>query len=455
MKKTTISICFLSLLGLSLLFKTEALHYDAFRYWNYGDLLARNNFNIYELDGYRGYVFPAFLAICQWVGGFPAWRLLYALLITVFIERCYYISGKDNSYTKADFLKVGVFASLLFILFKGTITYPLSDLFALICMVLALSFIHRLYLMEDSQYSSAVRYYTYFFVYSVLCGLFSYAAYNVRPIYLFSAIFVLVLYVIDRFRNQHERRRKLIPMYTGAYGVGACASALPQLLMNIKNNGLFTAFVQNEGLMLRQMFWGLQLQRYDTYLYYTTDQSHLTAKVEFIDTTGRELLHMYGLETFHTWGEYIKLFFRHPIDMICIYIRHFVNYLFPCWPEMYIENLHKSKVGWGVLGFTILFCAVLSMLNGLSYNRRAFLYYTCICLPSLFIIPGAVEYRFSIGIYVSCLALLCFNTDWTALINYVKERKLKLSILYVVLLALVLSIWSSMLSNEAVTVLMM
>ena len=233
--------------------------------------------------------------------------------------------------------------------------------------------------------------------------------------------------------------------------LGILAAGIPQVVMNYKNLGSFSIGVPTNGLMLQQMFWGLKYQRYETYIPRVTDTVHPDPQVFFTDAAGVKILEEMNLDSFSTWGDFFRLFIHHPIDVIAIYIRHCVNFIFPCWPETYVRNLNSSKWLLGVIGFSTLFISVLSMALNSCRSWKTLGWLTPVLIPSILIIPGAVEYRFSIGIYFYFIMNLCFNVDWKGFILKIKENWWKILLVYIVLLGLCFAIWSSMLSSEAIT----
>lgn len=177
--------------------------------------------------------------------------------------------------------------------------------------------------------------------------------------------------------------------------LGILAAGIPQVVMNYKNLGSFSIGVPTNGLMLQQMFWGIKYQRYDTYIPRGTDTVHPDLQVFFTDAAGVKILQ-----------------------------------------EM---NLNSSKWLLGVIGFSTLFISVLSMALNSCRSWKMLGWLTPVLIPSILIIPGAVEYRFSIGIYFYFIMNLCFNIDWKGFV------------LKIIILGLCFAIWSSMLSGEAIT----
>ena len=100
--------------------------------------------------------------------------------------------------------------------------------------------------------------------------------------------------------------------------------------MNYKNLGSLSIGVPTNGLMLQQMLWGIKYQRYDTYMPRITDAAHPNPQIYFTDAAGLKILEEMNLDSFSTWGDFFRLFIHHPIDVAAIYIRHFINFIFPC-----------------------------------------------------------------------------------------------------------------------------
>lgn len=171
----------------------------------------------------------------------------------------------------------------------------------------------------------------------------------------------------------------------------------------------------------------------------------------FNDAAGIKLLNEAGISEFTSWGEFIGVFLKHPIDVILMYFRHFINYLLPCFPEIYVENLNSAKWGWGILCVTILFITGFVILNKCIKKPENILSFIPVITPGIFIIPGAVEYRFSLPIYFFALCLLCFNTDGAKVKEVFLASKWRTLFIYLLTGLMCFSIWSQMLASESVT----
>ena len=282
-----------------------------------------------------------------------------------------------------------------------------------------------------------------------MIGFFLYVAYNIRTIYVFS---IVALYILVIAYNFYSSKQTVFKSFLDLIGMlfGIQIAGIPQGIINYFQSGKYGLSVPTNGLMLQQMYWGLQYQRYDTYINYLNDLSHPLPQVYFMDPVGNRILEAMKVDSFSSWNEYFNIFIHYPIDVLEIYLRHFVNFLFPCWPKLYIENLNSSKWLLGVVGLSIIFLGVLCMVFKCIQSNKALFLMVPIVIPSIMIISGAVEYRFSLGIYFYVIINLCFNTDWHLLKQKFLYNKWIISFIYIIFLVLVFGIWSSMLVSETV-----
>ena len=427
--------CYFYFVLIEMMFRSIPWMYDVADYWLRGCTLSNGGFKLNSIDGFRGYLYPFFLAIVNSIGGRLAWYIVNPAIMSVILLSL--LKGLNVEYKndKEFNIKVIVMVVMVGILFAGTIAFPLSDFMALACVCAALLFLNKWMTEKGGK----------IFLYSTLAGIFSYFAYNIRTIYLFSLIGLVVIYIALSLRN----KRKLLSII--GFGIGCFVAGIPQIIMNYLNLGKLSIKVPTNGLMLQQMFWGIQYQRYDTYIVGTSDLIHPTPKCFFADPSGMLILNKLGLSSFSTWGDYIKLFIHYPFDVIAIYVRHLVNFIFPCWPQVYVQNLDSLKWPFGILGVSILFLGVYLIISR-SYKNAKYLWLLIpVFVPSLLIIPGAVEYRFSLGIYFYILFNICFNTDWKEFKKSIKKDKVKVIVTYLVVLMFCIAVWSSMLAMEATT----
>jgi len=434
--------CFAIILVAEILLKDSPWLYDAAAYWYRGDVLKNTMFDLTSIDAFRGYCFPLYLGLinCIGRGGRPAWMIINASLYATFIAFFIPNMSRDLEYSKRVNIRIIISGILVVTLFWGLFAYPLSDLFGLMCCCCAIFFARK-----SIENQTKIRY-----LYAFFMGFSCYCAYNVRTIYLFSAIVVLILYVLICIKN----KIKYYQIVTGFSSsvLGLLSATIPQVIVNRANlGGKFNIFVQTEGLMLQQMSWGIKYQRYDTYICAESDEIHYMPQMYFNDPSGIEILREMGIEEFETWRDFFRVFYHHPVDVAIIYIKHFINYIFPCWPEVYVTNLNSQKWILGLVSLTIWFLFMLAVGKKCFLEYKTMIYYIPIIIAGILIVPGAVEYRFSIPLFLFVISQLCFNVDYSKLKREVMACKINVIILYIIFVALCFSVWSNMLSNEWMT----
>lgn len=434
-KKLIVTILALWIIGTGVSFiitSGEWLFYDARNYWKRGiRLWTDNKFSLLNMqDGFRGYVYPLYLGICNRIGGKSAFIIINSLLIVVFmtviVPRLHEFNGKKGVKSIIHYL-------LFAFLFVGLIAYPLSDLFAIVLCSVGIMLEKKL--EKSSGFLRRM-------VLSIALGGVMYLTYNVRTIYLFANAVLVIKFIVYSLKRQ---KMQMILLSIVGEGIGVALAAVPQLYMNYFNLGIISIKVPTHGLMLQQVFWGIQYQRYDTYV--GTAMEHPDAPMYFLDPVGSRLLLELGIESFGSWKEFLFLCLKYPVEVFGIYIRHFVNMLLPCWPNQYVMELNNCKILLAILALLMFWVFGLGALNkfiSVEYLRN----YIVLLTPVVFITPGAVEVRFFAALYIMVIGALCYNMQWGKLKEYVLGNKVKVSVCFVMYVCIMVSIWSAMLASD-------
>lgn len=438
-------LCIIMLFICEFIFREKLWTCDVADYWQRGDLLRNSGFSLESIDGFRGYVFPLYLGITNALGGRIGWYIINAVLVSAFVTWIVPFMVSDNVQSgRKQIVSICVFMAMLCIFFVGVLVYPLSDMFAAMNICIAI-----LCMRKASKVNNGIL----SIVLLLLAGSFCYLAYNTRTIYMFAGIATVLVYSFQILENKglEIKRRILRVLSAGWMFGGVIIAAIPQLVMNIKNQDGCSIMVPTQGLMLSQVFWGIKWQRYDTYIPSTVDSTHPNPQVYFIDATGMQLLADTQMSVFNSWGDYFLFFIQHPIDVILIYIRHMVNYLFPCWPQVYVNDLNSSKWLLGLLGFSLFFIVILAFHEKCCVNNKNSLWYIPLITPAILIIPGAVEYRFSLPIYLVAFCQICYNIEYKRLRDIIVKKFWKILFAYILFGIMCFTIWANMLANESVT----
>lgn len=412
----------------------EAWYYDAQNYWKYGELLFADGFSLLNIPGWRGYVFPLYLGICNKLGGRMAFYAINSLLMAVLFAGILPELMQYRIDSAKKILKPVVSFGVIAVLFSGLFRYPLSDLFALFCGAVAVICLQKV--------RSANKIVGFTHVYAGLCGVFLYLSYNTRTIYLFLAVALMVQVVF--LKNNGIEKLKIIVMMM----LGSLLAAVPQITMNWHELGVFSPAVITDNLMLRQIMWGLQYQRYATFI--GDPAVHASAKVCFMDPVGNALIQQEGIETFSSWGHFLSFFAKYPLELIGIYMRHFINMTLICWPEQYIADLNNNKIGYALICF-VLFSLFLLALVANSIDKQKIWAMFPLLVPCICILPGAVESRFFVAMFLCVVMCLLYMTDWRKMLFFCKRNWFAVLVLTVVLGGFMISTWSGMLYSESLT----
>ncbi len=427
-------ICFILCLATEVIFNSEGrLYYDALDYWNRGAYLWKDGSFSLIMEGFRGYVFPVFLGICiHYLGGMAGWKILNAAMVsTLFSIMIPSLQNTDYHNEKAKECKVIICYLLFTFFFMGLEIYPLSDLPAIFLCLAAVFSIN--YALETSGIKRGL--------WSFLFGVTIYCSYNVRTIYQFAAVY-LVLYIIYQLYKHHTTIKNTLIIFVGG-GIGVITATIPQIYMNYYELGKFSIKVPTSGLMKRQLFWGMQNQAYGTYVGIEQE----IPQMYFVDKVGMNILQKEGItDSFTSIGQYLKMCLKYPIEMVGIYTKHLINMLLPIWPEAYVVNMNSNKIITSILAFSCIFLFIICVFGGYTY-KSAFCNFIPILIPVVFITPGAVEIRFFAALYIYTISTLCWNCDWKRMFSLIAKNKIKFFLCYIGIYASFVAIWTNTLAS--------
>lgn len=320
--------------------------------------------------------------------------------------------------------KVIILYGLFVLFFYGLQVYTLSDFFALFLCMLSVYSIKKIVQGK--------------LLWGVVFGATIYGMYNVRTIYVFSAVFLGGWMLYQMLKCKMNLKSNLGVVAGGV--IGCFSTMIPQIYINYRNMGILSVAIPTNNLMLQQLKWGLTYQRYATYV---GEAPGVKPSLIFVDNVGRNILLMENLSTI--W-DYFHLILKYPFEMLSIYIRHFINMLFPVWPSVYIKNLNNNKAILSIFAFSIFFVFVAAWLFN-CIERNIIWEFVPALIPVVCITPGAVENRFFLGLYIFVFCVLIYNIDWKKLIDIYKRYRIKILVCYVGIYCIFLSIWTSTMAS--------
>lgn len=420
---------------------------DAQDYFYRGQAIYDTSFDISSIDGFRGVVFPFILACVHALGGKSFFYLFSPLVFCFFTIICLpLLFSKDILLNFWSWKKLFLFNGIVAVLFIGLWLFPLSDFWAMFFLSVSL-LISKILLYNNRNIM--------FFLCPLFSGIFLYFAYNIRTIYLYVVLACICIYIYIYIK--YFGLKSVFMIF--AMIIGLCFASIPQMINNKTHTNEYSPFVPTQGLMLSQLLWGIQYQRYDTFFASKKGAQkaleHTSPQVFFIDKKGQELLKNEGINSFNKFSNYFEFVVKYPVDVFIIYINHFFNYLFPCWPTLYVDDLYSNKLLWGIPPVLMLFLMIFATFNNCIISKDVIFLTLPILIVGLAIVPGCVEYRFSFPIYLFVLGNLFFNVDLKKGWNIFRQNMGYNVIVFLILLILCYTVWSNMLISESVTPLML
>lgn len=379
----------------------------------------------------RGYFYPLLLlpvhALSDWLG--ESGRVVFQF--TSSVVYAYLLTGPiANFFLKAfggtlSVVRRTAFALLIIVVYPGLLLFPLSDLPALLLLIISIALASR----ANSQH---------WWCWLFLSGGAASAAYNIRTIYLFAALALLfvMFFVFMRGKSWCLRALGLLIFLLGALIVAA-----PQMIINKRIHGTATplviAMVKGKPLMAQQLFWGVGVQRYETYAGKDTPAPSLYYR----DPAGIALKYLHEqLFADPNMRGYVSMVLRHPVQFLGIYGRHFVNGLDVRDGIVYAKKSSTNKSFVSLLCFGLLFFCVLiySIRKEKRWIEAAYL--LPILLPVMAILPGAVETRFFMPLYLVLFGATVTRFEWNTFKGTINQHWIILLLAFVFLSSIFLGI---------------
>lgn len=164
-----------------------------------------------------------------------------------------------------------------------------------------------------------------------------------------------------------------------------------------------------------------------------TGDSYSSPQVIFYDKIGSKILEDYNGEI-KTYNEYFKMILKNPIKMLSMYIRHLINGLDVWDPEVYVKDIYKTNIILKLISYSMIFLFIVIIFNNLNklkkirYMQSLFLL-LCFIVPSIISIPGAVETRFFINLYIIIIGTVVGN--YKDIVNVFREKRYLIVLLIV------------------------
>jgi hypothetical protein len=392
--------------------------YDSSTYW----ALAVDPWSLPASAYIRGYFFPGVLG--AWVAALSAVgiaqvdafrlfsSLVYSAGLTILLpETCRLLGGG-----RINLARRLAPALVLVLVFPGLFLYPLSDVPAALLMWAAVLLLLRSAAPDASRP----------LLLALLAGCAAGAAYNTRTVYLFSVGLLLLVLVLQA----RARWRQLC-----CFALGVVLAGLPQLAVNLRMHDRASmdptvAYVGGQ-LFLKQLVWGMGVQKYETYL---VDN---IVSLPYPDPTGAKLLARLSKEQeIDTVPAYLLAVVRNPAPFLGLYGRHFINGLDVRDGRVYMVHPPNGKMLTSFACISVLLIAALALAAGgagpSAKLPRPALRWTCVgalVLPALVAIPGAMETRFLLPLHMALYVAAAATWSNAAIVASLRARPLLIAAL--------------------------
>lgn len=423
------------LLALNLIRKDFTFYYDASGYWNYKNLFENSgSFSLLNYnEAIRGYLFPFInfliskIASIVKITDYILYEIIFSIIYAWFLV--YIIPDLVSILFKKQIkqYQIIMFNLLAIIFWRDYYFYPLSDLISFMFLILGIYFT-----ILSSRHKT----------YTLLAGLFVFGTVVIRPSYQIVLIPFVIWLFIYYWKTQKFSIGQ-IGVRLGLLFLGGIIILSPQIAININHFNSFSPFVQTQkaygdDLFSLQLKWGIELQKYDTYV----GNEFQSASIIYFDHQGENILLDAGLkqkslieggsirtEQAISVRKYLGLIRRYPLDFMAIYFRHLFNGLDIVYNTPYIKDIYGGTLSLRFLNYLVWFLCLFStkhLVNNKITNKLNLLIVAIIALPSLASIPTAIEVRFMLSIHFMAYAYLSFFYDINIIKHLIQEKKILL-----------------------------
>lgn len=445
------------------------IYNDAYNYYTFSSLFIKNGkfaFSNYD-NALRGYNWPLLLLpiriISETFGRNPAtvYRLVFAFVASGFFGSIMPNGIERVFKTKINFLQRLLFISMLLFFWMPTFLQPLSDMPTFMCNIAG---IFLLYYASDEK--KIWRKY----VYMILAGMALASTSLFRPVYQFSLPLGAVLFIILNLKK--EKRKNLYLLFPLI--IGAILMFLPQVIINVKNFGIFTPYAQAQstldGRLLRQLGLGVVSSGSFGYIgdveipigyieketFRNVDVLTTGPKMIFVNNRhGFVLLNKLGIEKtnglyFLSYKEYISYAIKYPLDFLTIWGTHLFYGLDLNFHDLYHVKIGPNSVLYSLLNYTALFFAAKTMAVKGWFKNGGFaktiglimLFFPCIVAMAV-----NMEERFMMPVHILAYMLIAFNPNIKEMLTKKHKFSFGLIIVYILFVATFFMLSATLLSE--------
>lgn len=288
-----------------------------------------------------------------------------------------------------------LFAVLGFLLWRDYFNFSLTDFPALLALSIAL-----VSLLRGRGLASAL-----------LAGAAVAAAANMRPVYQAALPAVGLLTLLPPL----GRAWWWGGARTATLLLGAALVLWPQLKSNddhlgIRSPWVITSLPSQPNLYLKQLEWGLQMQKYET----SVASDYPMAQMRFEDKRGQALFQATGLAEFTEPHQYLELCLGRPWRAGGVWLRHLFNGLDVQYASPYIQEVFTPTWALAWLNYSLIWGGLFVLLvrrwqRPTSGWVRPVLVLMALLVPCAATLPTAIECRFLLPLHLLLMAAVAFG----------------------------------------------
>jgi len=368
---------------------------DAGHYWTISldfvkdEKFAFSNFT----NNLRSYVFPFILHIffnvfkCLKDDHIFYIRLTNILLLSIGIAFAQIPFFELLFGKKINFVQGAVYITVFIFFWTDLLYYPMTD-------ALAISIFMALVLLLER--TKAQWFHAFIFGFLLMSLVY------IRPIYACVFPFFVLYFLYKIYFSDRSLALKL--MLSIAAFIGIFIIMLPQISINKKNFNVNSPALQTQnvyasqrGLYLQQLIWGTQYQKYDVQI----NNNYGNNSVLYDEPDGKAIFEREQMNSFLSYGDYIRVVLRNIPEYVLIYYRHIFNALDLRYNQIYIKDLYHRSALLAFFNYSFIFCCIIILMKKLLHFRwkNTFWFALLLMLPCIFIIPTVVENRFFLPVF--------------------------------------------------------
>lgn len=421
------AVIFTTLMTLSSILNKTSYLYDSIYYWQIADPVFENGFNILNFpETFRGYLFLVLVGIVKQavyrlgINGYWGWRILISGMVSatlVYVLPMIFHKNDNTHIGWKDYVSNAIFILIFCVFWGDYIQYPLSDFPACFFILTGTAVLVRVKDKPNRIHK---------IVDGIISGAFLYAAYNTRTAFLYGILIAVMVFVIYILREKSYKNLLVLMSLV----IGLFLAAAPQMIINHQYLGSWDPkvhteqwFTETNGLQLQQVFWGLEMSRYETYTGHLAD--YPKNDVRFDDPIGQKMIGLRGItEEEFSYVNIVKLLIRQPLDMLGLYTRHLISLMTPVYSQIYITDMYVEKGIIISLAILIWMTAAINILFNYKkkFDKMTLCMLFAMVVPSLLQLAGAPELRFFLMAYLLLYYYVTNIIDYKKMYRNIKKN---------------------------------